>query len=101
RHTRCYRDWSSDVCSSDLPFPNSGCPNYTLSDSTQTTVCLTRAQIQKEIAAYVSSRSIPTGIGTQIFLFTPQLVGSCTTKTALRSEERRVGKEGGDRRGLR
>src|SRR5207245_8096822 len=23
RHTRCYRDWSSDVCSSDL---NSGCP---------------------------------------------------------------------------
>src|SRR5207245_5673097 len=21
RHTRCYRDWSSDVCSSDLSFP--------------------------------------------------------------------------------
>src|SRR5207245_8662372 len=21
RHTRCYRDWSSDVCSSDLPPP--------------------------------------------------------------------------------
>src|SRR5207245_5273381 len=21
RHTRCYRDWSSDVCSSDLTFP--------------------------------------------------------------------------------
>src|SRR5207245_5846302 len=21
RHTRCYRDWSSDVCSSDLPQP--------------------------------------------------------------------------------
>src|SRR5205809_1555495 len=21
RHTRCSRDWSSDVCSSDLPFP--------------------------------------------------------------------------------
>src|SRR5207245_561572 len=20
RHTRCYRDWSSDVCSSDLPY---------------------------------------------------------------------------------
>jgi len=65
------------------PFPNSGCPNYTLSDSTQTTVCLTRAQIQKEIAAYVSSHRIPTGIGTQVFLFTPKLVGSCITKTAL------------------
>src|SRR5207245_3569274 len=23
RHTRCYRDWSSDVCSSDLSFPDS------------------------------------------------------------------------------
>src|SRR5207245_7158129 len=22
RHTRCYRDWSSDVCSSDLPCPS-------------------------------------------------------------------------------
>src|SRR5207245_8154610 len=22
RHTRCYRDWSSDVCSSDLDRPN-------------------------------------------------------------------------------
>src|SRR5207245_6882775 len=22
RHTRCYRDWSSDVCSSDLALPN-------------------------------------------------------------------------------
>jgi hypothetical protein len=65
------------------PFPNSGCPNYTLSDSTQTTVCLTRAQIQQEIAAYVSSHSIPTGMATQVFLFTPQSVGSCTTKTAL------------------
>src|SRR5207245_6875619 len=24
RHTRCYRDWSSDVCSSDLALPASG-----------------------------------------------------------------------------
>src|SRR6266542_5347865 len=24
RHTRCYRDWSSDVCSSDLGRPRSG-----------------------------------------------------------------------------
>src|SRR5207245_7620698 len=24
RHTRCYRDWSSDVCSSDLPGPHPG-----------------------------------------------------------------------------
>src|SRR2546429_7089377 len=24
RHTRCSRDWSSDVCSSDLPAPQAG-----------------------------------------------------------------------------
>src|SRR5215470_19592014 len=24
RHTRCYRDWSSDVCSSDLPESDAG-----------------------------------------------------------------------------
>src|SRR2546422_10337597 len=26
RHTRCSRDWSSDVCSSDLPLPGPGDP---------------------------------------------------------------------------
>src|SRR5207245_6211281 len=26
RHTRCYRDWSSDVCSSDLLRDRAGCP---------------------------------------------------------------------------
>src|SRR6266542_6204951 len=25
RHTRCYRDWSSDVCSSDLSCPSTSC----------------------------------------------------------------------------
>src|SRR6266542_1814702 len=28
RHTRCYRDWSSDVCSSDLP--ERACPSFHL-----------------------------------------------------------------------
>src|SRR6185436_14966167 len=65
------------------PFPKSGCPNYTLADNTKSQVCLTRAQLQKEIAAYVSSRSIPTGAGTQVFLFTPQGVASCNTATGL------------------
>ncbi len=64
-------------------FPKSGCPNYTLGDSTPTKVCLTRAQIEKEIAAVVSSHHLPTGLGTQIFLFTPQGVGSCVNATAL------------------
>src|SRR5438128_8135484 len=48
RHTRCYRDWSSDVCSSDLgmevafntgagfspPVPWPGAPNGACADST-------------------------------------------------------------------
>ena len=65
------------------PFPKSGCPNYTLADNTKSQVCLTRVQLQKEIASYVSSRSIPTGAGTQVFLFTPQGVASCNTANAL------------------
>src|SRR5207245_7637210 len=28
RHTRCYRDWSSDVCSSDLTFVEAGRQHY-------------------------------------------------------------------------
>src|SRR5207245_5227891 len=28
RHTRCYRDWSSDVCSSDLDLPPGQLPHY-------------------------------------------------------------------------
>src|SRR5207245_4380059 len=29
RHTRCYRDWSSDVCSSDLPRPKQVLEEFT------------------------------------------------------------------------
>jgi hypothetical protein len=64
-------------------FPKSGCPNYTLADNSKSKVCLTRAQLQKEIAAYVAAHNIPTGLGTQVFLFTPQGVASCFTANAL------------------
>jgi len=67
------------------PFPKSGCPNYTLADNTQSTVCLTRAQLQNKVASFASSHSIPSGLGTEIFLFTPQGVASCTTPTSLTS----------------
>ena len=45
------------------PFPKGACPNYTLADNTKSRLCLTRAQLQKEIASYVASHSIPTGAG--------------------------------------
>src|SRR5207245_5302386 len=68
RHTRCYRDWSSDVCSSDLaPFR-----------SAQRTVDRSRAGIEPVVLrceAYEDPAGLP-----------------------WRSEERRVGKECGDRR---
>src|SRR5207245_4949440 len=78
RHTRCYRDWSSDVCSSDLPAHCSvACPPG-------------------------SARSLRGDAA----LLTGQCVGAANRKAAPvaptstrdRSEERRVGKEGRDRR---
>src|SRR5207245_7703175 len=44
RHTRCYRDWSSDVCSSDLNIPGvprRGCYNGSLGRNLVETVSRT------------------------------------------------------------
>jgi PKD repeat protein len=40
-------------------------------------VCLTDAQIQAEVKKYVTAHSLPTGPGTEYFVFTPNNVGSC------------------------
>jgi hypothetical protein len=80
-----YRVVNNPPGMSTHPFPKSGCPNYTLGDGTLSTVCLTRSQIRKEVATIVATHNIPNGLGTQIFLFTPQGVASCTTKTSLSS----------------
>jgi hypothetical protein len=53
-------------------FPASGC-----SDS-DTSVCLTDAQLQTEIAHVITANGLPTGLGTEYFLFTPKNVGSCS-----------------------
>jgi hypothetical protein len=66
-------------------FPASGCPNYALGDGSVSKVCLTKAQIEKEVAFLVASHNLPKGLGTQVFLFTPQGVASCTNATALSS----------------
>src|SRR2546421_8701447 len=79
RHTRSDRDWSSDVCSSDL--------------------CSTAARSDRFAFAIVAIwlraavRSSPSVIGSA--LTTAPLVWSTTTSKNLppRSEERRVGKE--------
>lgn len=58
------------------PYPASGC-----TDITQTTVCLTDAQIQQEVSRFVSAKGLPTGINVLYFVFTPKGVGSCLDST--------------------
>jgi PKD repeat protein len=51
------------------PYPSSKC--------TQAPICLTDAQIQTEIAKYVTEHELPTGLGVEYFLLTPEAVESC------------------------
>src|SRR5207245_6730197 len=70
RHTRCYRDWSSDVCSSDL---------------------------DEGLAATRGAEEHRDGLGDQVVVDQPawsrQLLELLDGQQAGRSEERRVGKE--------
>src|SRR5947209_17270351 len=81
RHTRYWRDWSSDVCSSDLAQPITGATAGTGRTTTFGRIWRTRRSRCTSRRARVRSRG-----GT-----------SCAgwRKTTRRSEERRVGKEGG------
>src|SRR5207245_5914135 len=69
RHTRCYRDWSSDVCSSDLS------PNHTVTRAGRGSLC-PRGQ----------ARPLP-------LIYTGTTAAPLRTASIPRSEERRVGKE--------
>jgi hypothetical protein len=51
------------------PYPANGC--------TRATICLTDEQIQTEIAKYVNEHKLPTGLGVEYFLLTPEGVESC------------------------
>src|SRR5207245_8033472 len=78
RHTRCYRDWSSDVCSSDLAAGSSVTISGTGFGSSQSSGSVDF----NGTAAAVQSWS-----DAQIVAFVPSGAASG------RSEERRVGKE--------
>src|SRR5699024_11682050 len=83
RHTRSKRDWSSDVCSSDLP------------------ANLVRVDPDGTVAVAATDLNFPNGAvitpdgGT---LIVGETTGNRCTAFTLRSEERRVGKEGRSRR---
>src|SRR5206468_5555174 len=86
RHTRSDRDWSSDVCSSDLPDLN-------LSESIQRIPGVALARDAGE------GRNITVrGLGPQFTRVRINGMEALTTTGSSRSEERRVGKEGGSRR---
>src|SRR5207245_7563687 len=77
RHTRCYRDWSSDVCSSDLEF---------FDGSTRLTTVLRGPFLFNWTGAAAGAHSL-TAIATD------NQGATAVSLPVLRSEERRVGKE--------
>src|SRR5699024_11855325 len=85
RHTRSKRDWSSDVCSSDLAPAAAGAaaPSRARGRRTPTKVRFVRAHGSSSVFPAQQSPLQPAGAGEQ---------------QHDRSEERRVGKESRDRR---
>src|SRR5207245_3459924 len=82
RHTRCYRDWSSDVCSSDL----AGKPVSTASLDTIADGIAVRIPVPEALELMAS-------VVDEVMLVTDdEMIESMRW---LRSEERRVGKERG------
>src|SRR5690606_41572309 len=80
RHTRFSRDWSSDVCSSDLPTLKQSFGN---SPRVMTTWTVTNFQARR-CRPFTSST---------IFIGRRKNVSCVFPRSLLRSEERRVGKE--------
>src|SRR5690606_39475617 len=83
RHTRFSRDWSSDVCSSDLPVPSNG--RIGMTDLQNWTP---RPQPERKVleGRYVRLEPLNPGKhGDELF---------AASSVEDRSEERRVGKEG-------
>src|SRR5690606_40607786 len=105
RHTRFSRDWSSDVCSSDLerparsdpPRPAAGCVDQTLCAGQRS---VERRPLSAAAAAPTPPFSRPAASGTGFWRRDPAIIGHKSPKKSnsvilarQRSEERRVGKE--------
>src|SRR5687768_17701953 len=80
RHTRCSRDWSSDVCSSDLVFE----PNSTAIAAT--TQMLVQGALQQHLSHLIAVEGVEVRNDDGALRVDVRYV-------VLRSEERRVGKE--------
>src|SRR5205814_7748115 len=91
RHTICLSDWSSDVCSSDLPLMRDG-PGARR-------VLVSRAGSSARVGETPQCLlPSPKGGGTGVDVRGASLLSDThetgTNRTVFRSEERRVGKEG-------
>src|SRR5690606_40586536 len=94
-HTRFSRDWSSDVCSSDLLFPKSKAAAIA-SAIINTAVAVTEALklppplnfVQAGLVAAAGAAQVATIASTNIS------GGGSSSRAGLRSEERRVGNGG-------
>src|SRR5256885_11954932 len=87
RHTRLQGDWSSDVCSSDLP---AGACNFAVPLSSQQpkVPCMDAAPWLKNYPA-----DVPHEVHPEQYRSLTHLLEEAFTQHADRSEERRVGKE--------
>src|SRR5690606_39905353 len=88
RHTRFSRDWSSDVCSSDLGVSIDGDESLTVLDDLVVTRRLLEADMAN-VAARVADREVLDRLGELVDRM-DRLVDD--TESYHRSEERRVGK---------
>src|SRR5690606_41163091 len=86
RHTRFSRDWSSDVCSSDLAPQKPA----------KTPVGRRKAERLRKVAS-VPGRNLPLATGAAVLSLSIYYISSSISH--LRSEERRVGKASRDRWG--
>src|SRR5207245_6658979 len=84
RHTRCYRDWSSDVCSSDLIHDTGKSVAQAVKEAEG------KVGAPVKIAGFVRY-ALGEGIEKQESDFAAEVAAASGKK---RSEERRVGKEG-------
>src|SRR5207247_5599473 len=92
RHTRSTRDWSSDVCSSDLTytlFPDSGC-----TAGTGTVVSTVNVDASDSVQSSTSTAPNPSGSYSFNAVYSGDSNNNAVTSACEpRSEERRVGKE--------
>src|SRR5262249_56194796 len=96
RHTRLVSDWSSDVCSSDLMWNGYDCREVNSFGAAKCGIEHTREKmvgrgVLLDIARHLKVDWLEDG-----FAIDNDLLDACA-KSQGRSEERRVGKEGGSR----